>query len=217
MTEEQVVQMNQNKERYIELISSINREGADLERLIKKLNNSDFFYAPASVKYHSVYEGGLCAHSLAVYDAYINIINSLKDTCPLDPTCLNEDSIKIVTLLHDISKMNKYERTVKNKKVYCDNGDKRDELGTYTWVSEFGFGTREDSFLYGSHECTSEYIVRQFIPLTLDESVAIIHHMGGMHWDSAKDNISGVYGQYTIATLLHLADMMATYIYERED
>lgn len=217
MTEEQAIQMQQDKERYISLISSIEREGADIEKLLKKLENSDFFYAPASVKYHSAHEGGLCAHSLAVYDAYIKLIESLKDTCPMDPICFDKDSIKIVTLLHDISKMNKYEPSLKNSKVYCEDGDKTDALGRYKWVSEWGWATRENAFLYGSHEMTSEFIARQFIPLTIDESVAILHHMGGMHWDSAKDNISAVYGQYTLATLLHLADMMATYIFERED
>ena len=89
MTEEQAIQLQQNKKRYIELISSIEREGADIEKLLKKLENSDFFFAPASVKYHSAYEGGLCTHSLGVYDAYMKLIDSLKDTCPIDPICFD--------------------------------------------------------------------------------------------------------------------------------
>ena len=217
LTEEQVIQMEQNKERYIDLISSIEREGAKIDKLINKLKNSDFFYAPASIKYHEAYEGGLCTHSLNVYDAYMHLIEPMRDMPWVDPICFDDNSIKIVTLLHDISKMNHYDRTIKNSKVYSENGSKRDELGKYDWVSEPGWCTKENAFLYGSHEMTSEYIARQFIPLTLDESVAILHHMGGMHWDSAKDNISGVYGQYTLAVLLHLADMMATYVYEREE
>ena len=40
--------------------------------------------------------------------------------------------------------------------------------------------------------------------------------MGGMSWDSAKDNITEVYGKYTLAVLLHLADMLATYVDEKE-
>ena len=213
-TEEQIINIEYNKKRFLELISSINREGAQIDRLMHKLENSDFFYAPASVKYHGAYEGGLCAHSLNVYDVYMTLISQIPN---LDPICYDENSIKIVTLLHDISKMNKYAKTVKNTKVYSENGSKHDEMGRYDWVSMPGWSTREDAFLYGSHEMTSEYIARQFIPLTLDESVAILHHMGGMHWDSAQDNISGVYGKYTIATLLHIADMIATYVYEREE
>ena len=66
--------------------------------------------------------------------------------------------------------------------------------------------------MYGNHEQNSEYLVRQFIPLTLEESTAILHHMGGMAFDSAKDNISGVYDKYPLALLLHLADMISSYI-----
>jgi hypothetical protein len=64
---------------------------------------------------------------------------------------------------------------------------------------------------------TSEYIVRQFIPLNIDESVAILHHMGTLGWDSAQDNIAEIYSQYQLALLLHTADMMSTYITEKPE
>ena len=41
-----------NKMRFIELVKSINREGFDKEQLLYKLENSDFFRAPASAIYH---------------------------------------------------------------------------------------------------------------------------------------------------------------------
>jgi hypothetical protein len=111
--------------------------------------------------------------------------------------------------------MNIYERTVKNVKVYCEDGDKRDEMGRFKWVSKPGWATKEKRLLYGSHEMTSEYIIRQFLPLNIDESVAILHHMGAMHYDSAKDDIAGIFNQYQLALLVHMADMMSTYITER--
>ena len=54
-----------DKEKFLELVISIEREYMDKELLLKQLNNSDFFTAPASVKYHDAEEGGLCRHSLA--------------------------------------------------------------------------------------------------------------------------------------------------------
>lgn len=54
------------KERYLELLRTIKREG--IEELIKYLESSDFFTAPASTKFHGDYEGGLLEHSLKVYD-----------------------------------------------------------------------------------------------------------------------------------------------------
>ena len=57
------------RDRFIEIFKTkIKREGADklLEFIMSP--SSDFFVAPASARYHSAYEGGLCDHSLNVYD-----------------------------------------------------------------------------------------------------------------------------------------------------
>ena len=55
-------QIIDNKNKFIELIKMIDREGADIDLLIRQLEHSDFFIAPASTKYHGSYEGGLCEH-----------------------------------------------------------------------------------------------------------------------------------------------------------
>ena len=205
-------QLENNKKEFLELISSIEREGADIEKLVAKLCSSDFFTAPASTNYHCGYAGGLCEHSLNVYHNLVALVESKKDK--LDVEWQDPDTLKIIALLHDISKMNIYERTAKNEKVYCEDGDKYDELGKFKWVSSLGWKLKENRFTYGSHEMTSEYIARQFIPLTIDESVAILHHMGGRNWDSAQDNITQIFGKYPLATLLHMADMLASYVDE---
>ena len=62
---------------------------------------------------------------------------------------------------------------------------------------------------------TNAYFV-QFIPMTIAECTAILHHMGGMSNDSAKDDISAIYSKYPLALYLHLADMLATYVDENE-
>ena len=205
-------QIEMNKKAFLSLISSISREGMDTTKLINKLEKSDFFTAPASTKYHCAYEGGLCEHSLNVYNNLVKLCSRDK----LDAECYDDDSLKIVALLHDISKMNIYEKTARNEKVYASDGDKYDSLGKYKWVTSMGYKTKEEKFVFGSHEMTSEYIVRQFIPLTVTESVAILHHMGGMHYDSAQDNLGEVFNQYHLALMLHIADMVSTYVDERE-
>jgi 23S rRNA maturation-related 3'-5' exoribonuclease YhaM len=58
-----------SKEKFIEIYNRcIKREGADklLEYLMSP--QSDFFTAPASARFHSSYEGGLCDHSINVYE-----------------------------------------------------------------------------------------------------------------------------------------------------
>ena len=57
------------RDKFIEIYKSkIKREGADklLEFICSP--SSDFFTAPASARYHSAYEGGLCEHSINVYE-----------------------------------------------------------------------------------------------------------------------------------------------------
>ena len=49
LTEQQI---QDNKNIFLELVLSINREGANITRVIEQLEGSDFFEAPASAMYH---------------------------------------------------------------------------------------------------------------------------------------------------------------------
>ena len=98
-----------NKERFIKLLSSVHRPGID--DLITWLDEkSDFFTAPSSTVYHGCYEGGLCQHSLNVYDALKKFIDVSKDIALADKQVdnISEESLIIVSLLHDLCKTNFY-------------------------------------------------------------------------------------------------------------
>lgn len=202
-----------NKKTFCELLRTIKRDGADIERLISKLERSDFFEAPASTIYHNSVEGGLVDHCLNVYYN----LKSLVKNKHLEEI-ISEDSITICALLHDMSKMNFYEKTFKNVKVYSDYGSKRDEGGNFDWVAQASYKTVdvEKRFLYGNHEETSEFMVRQYIPLKLEESVAILNHHFSMSYDCVPiESVSLKHERYPLACLLHVADMISTYIDER--
>lgn len=205
---------NKLKSDFINLLREIERPNANIEGLIQKLETSDFFSAPASTRYHGAYVGGLVEHSLNVYYNLLNLIDmkGLKEH-------IDKDSIIICSLLHDISKMNYYEITSRNEKVYCDNGTKSDSLGKFEWQASLSFKTRaaENRFIYGNHEETSEFMIKTYIPLSVEESVAILNHHAGMGHDCIPNfNISDKYNRYPLATLLHTADFLATYIDENE-
>ena len=55
-----------NKQRFYEIYKCVTRDGADA--LLSWLENSDYFTAPASTRFHGSHEGGLLEHSLNVYD-----------------------------------------------------------------------------------------------------------------------------------------------------
>ena len=202
-------QINDNKNRYLSLLDSVHREG--IKELASYLENEcDFFIAPASTKYHGNFKGGLCAHCLYVYD----ILNDLVEKYCKDEE-IGYESIVVAALLHDMQKINYYEPTSFNKKEYSPYGSKSDEVGKFDWVSVMGYKIIEEPnrFIYGNHEETCEFIARQFIPMSVEESAAILHHMGGLGFDSVKEGLNEVYRRYHLALLLHIADTMAAILY----
>ena len=118
------------KEEFIAIFNEhVHRQGA--KELLEWIQKTDFFTAPASTKFHNCFIGGLADHSLNVYYNLKRLVENkhLEDVIP-------EESIIICGLLHDMSKINYYEKGVRNKKVYSESGSKWDELGRYDWVSE---------------------------------------------------------------------------------
>ena len=153
----------------------ITRDGAD--KLFEYLKSSDFFTAPASTKYHGSYEGGLVEHSVNVYYCLKDYLerDSVKYQYNLD---FNEETIAVVSLLHDLCKINCYEVSFRNVK--------NEETGNWEKVA---FYTFNDKFPYGHGE-KSVYIASQFIDLTHDEATAIRFHMG---FSRKEDNPSEIW------------------------
>ena len=104
------------KEEFISLYQSrITREGAD--KLLEYLDSpqSDFFTAPASTRFHGSYEGGLLEHSLNVYYCLYDYLNRDRVKEMYNISC-SEESIAIVSLLHDLCKINCYQKGTRNVK-----------------------------------------------------------------------------------------------------
>ena len=102
--------MSELKERFLTVYKeTVTRAGSD--SLLDWLEHSDFFVAPASTKYHGCYEGGLLQHSLNVYDCLkIGI-----EAAGLQGT-YSEETIAIVSLMHDLCKVNYYKKGFRNVK-----------------------------------------------------------------------------------------------------
>jgi hypothetical protein len=200
-----------NKERFLDLVGSIEREGMNRDLLYRQLTESDFFTAPASSKYHGNYPGGLCEHSLNVYDNLCALTSMYYRDVP-------EDSIKIVALFHDFSKMNFYTTEVKNKKVYSDKGKKTDSSGKYDWESVIGYGIRDlqNRFMVGNHEENSAFMINSFLPLSVEEWCAIMHHHASLGMDSTKQNPAEYWTKFPLSLLLYQADCIAAFIQEKQ-
>ena len=110
-TDEQLMNM---KNEFISLLRSTNRPG--IEELITWLDkNSDFFIAPASTYYHNSVKGGLLNHSLNVYKA-AKMLLAGASTLAIEEkniSSIQEESIIICTLLHDVCKTSFYDQIQK--------------------------------------------------------------------------------------------------------
>ena len=68
------------------------------------------------------------------------------------------------------------------------------------------------------HGEKSVFIINQFMKLTVEEALAIRWHMGGFD-EAVKGgsySMGNAYEMYPLALLLHVADMKATYLDEKE-
>lgn len=185
------------KKRFISICQTEIRRGG-IDSLLQWLENSDFYVAPASTRFHGNYKGGLLEHSLNVYEA-------LKKLVELHPEQqISDESIAIAALFHDLCKVNYYmvsSRNVKDEK-------------TGLWHKE-PFYKADDQYPVGHGE-KSVIILMKHMSLTDDEIYAIRWHMGG--FDSAVKGgdfgSSKAYEICPLAVLLHLADMTASYLME---
>lgn len=182
------------KEKFIELLKSTNRPG--IEDLISFLEKTDFFTAPASTRFHGSFEGGLVEHSLKVYEVldYKAKNNVLKLEIP-------DDTIKIVSLLHDICKLNFYKVDYRNAK---------NALGEWEKVPYY---TIDDTIPYGHGE-KSVMMISEYIKLTPEEKYSIRWHMGYTEPKELYNTIGSAYKKYPLALMMHEADLEATYFYD---
>ena len=192
--------LNALKDKFVEIYKeNITRPGS--ERLLDYLlsDSSDFFTAPASTRYHGAYEGGLCEHSINVYECLKSYLERerAKEVYNLD---YSEETIALVSLLHDICKVNLYRTSFRNAK---------NEMGVWEKVPYFEY---HDMLPYGHGE-KSVYIISGFMRLTREEAFAIRWHMG-FSGEENKNTIGRALEMYPLALATHIADMEATFLME---
>ena len=182
------------KEKFIELLRSTNRE--NIEEIIKFIQKTDFFEAPASTRFHGSRELGLVEHSLIVYDLLLQKVKtaSIEIKTP-------EESLILIALLHDICKANYYKIDYRNAK---------NALGVWEKVPYY---TVDDTIPYGHGE-KSVMMITEYIKLTPEEKYAIRWHMGYTEPKELYNTIGLAFTKYPIALLTHEADLEATYFFD---
>lgn len=169
----------------------IKRKG--IKEMLDYLDRTDFYTAPCSTKYHLNIKGGLCKHS-------INVMDALFMQCALLNVNVTDETIAIVSLFHDICKINTYKEDLKWSK---DEGGQWVQIPCYTFEEKYAFGHGEKSAI----------MVQHFLDVTPYELQAINAHMGFSD-QRGPQLIGNIFKQNQLAVALHFADMVATYFRE---
>ncbi len=189
------------KARVIELLRSTGIE--DMDYFLEELEKSGFFTAPASMKNHLCFEGGLMCHSLNVCEAALLLKKTLMAERPDIFEKISDESIIVASLLHDMCKSDLY---------YA-------KRGAQTGFGQAEFGTNPGTLPIGHGEKSVVMLLQMGLGLTDAEICAIRWHMGAWSVNQAdseeRGNFRAAETKYPLVTLIQLADTIASKFTER--
>lgn len=183
-----------NVEELFEIMNEIKFE-RDPSKLISWLVETDYFYAPATTRFHDSHEGGLFKHSKQMYYALLKL-NELVDNK------YSKETLFYVGFFHDLCKVNMY---VPKEVWYKDTKN--------NWKSKPGWEVQDELPL--GHGEKSVYLLSKYIDLTVDELLAIRWHMGGFETNVAvgtweKNIYYSARDKTGLVAMTTAADIMAT-------
>lgn len=196
-----------SKEIFIEILSETNRSGMD--SVLNKLEETGFFDAPASTKFHLSCKGGLLEHSLNVYNAALMVREQIIKVRPELEEQLPLDSIAICALLHDTCKCDIYKEGILSRK----------SADGY-WEKYVGYQVDYNTGLPLGHGEKSVILLLSWgLELEPEEMLAIRWHMSA--WDMPmqspehKESFNAAKAKSPLVSLIQTADGIATGLLER--
>lgn len=203
-------EIERNKMRFVEYCHRhIRRDG--LDALLAYLEKTDFYTAPSSASFHLNEDGGLCRHSLNVFETVLRlyagvVLPAVKSGTSSFSEPLSMESIAIAALFHDLCKTKLYHKAERWKK---------DENGR--WISYPGYELQDDfPFGHGEKSCI---IIGWFMRLRQEELLAIRWHMG--MFEMTEQGSSTRYAYRTamektpLVALLQTADLLSANCLEK--
>lgn len=196
-----------SKEKFTEILFSTERKGMDA--VIAKLDESGFFDAPASSRFHLSCKGGLMEHSMNVYEAALFVREQIIQRRPELEEQLPLDSVAICALLHDTCKTDIYKEGILSRK----NADGY-------WEKYVGYQVDYNTGLPLGHGEKSVILLLSWgLELKPEEMLAIRWHMSA--WDMPmqsaehKESFNAAKAKSPLVSLIQTADGIATGLLER--
>lgn len=158
--------------------------GEEADEFIAWLDTTDANIAPSSIKHTMSRDGGWAGHSVNVLQRLIKIVK-MEFGDDFDVS-ISKKSIVKVALLHDLYKLNRYEKYLRN--VKDSNGQ---------WIRVEDYKVRERFEHHINNNFTSVVIANRFFKLTDDEIEAI-------YYSTPNDDLKGS-DDFNVG---HLANML---------
>lgn len=182
------------------IVSCYLQMGYDQEDTIGELNyclnwldRTDFFLAPASIKYHDSKPQGLLYHSLLVSDKIVELL-SVKTFSSIKP-----HEAVLVALTHDWCKIGLYEMYEKNVKDSSGN-----------WVKEPAYRSKELPLLNFGHGVSSMTLAQRFFRFSDEMLLAIRWHMGWTRvCEEERVELTNAENYFPMVNLIEFADKLA--------
>lgn len=183
---------NRSEEERIQLLqSTLVMSGISPKNFpIEWLAGTDYFRAPASKHYHAAYSGGLFEHCLNVTYKLLQFTEA--GLC--SPWGRPESPI-IVGMLHDATKINKYQLS--------------QDMNPITQEMEIFYKDNPDYINLGGHGNDSVLKLKQVMRLTEEEELCIRYHMGAYETDD-WDGFDKAIRKFPNVLFTHTADMYAS-------
>ncbi len=188
------------RERFKQLGSYIIERKEAFDNFVQFLwNETDFFHAPASTRFHLCREEGLLEHCCNVAE------NVLKFRQAMAPD-ISEESCVLCALFHDLGKagMPGMPQYLKNEPT-----ERQKQYG-YGPTIPYRFN---ENLTYLSVPIRSLYLLLPHIPLTEEEAQAIAYHDG----QYVDDNRSVATKESKLTLLLQYADTWSSFVTEKEN
>lgn len=203
-------EIEENKQLYIRLCREhIQRDG--IEKVLAYLGKTDFYVAPSSSNFHLNEDGGLCKHSINVFETACKLYDDIakpnieNGVSPFTEE-ISKESIAIATLFHDLCKIKLYHKAERWKK---------DEKNR--WQSYWGYEINDEFPLgHGEKSCL---MLSWYMRLKPEEMLAIRWHMG--MYDIGENGTSQRYSFYAaldkspLVSIVHAADFLSSRLLEK--
>lgn len=153
------------------------------------LIKNNYFTSPSSTKYHGAFIGGNFEHSVKVTSCLLEL------TYKLGLKWSRPESPYIIGMFHDLCKIDNY--------VISYNDDCKN------LIIDYNVNCKDKR-----HAEKSIDILENFIDLTEEEKLCILHHMGAYRDKSYWNPMSDALDKYHNILWTHVADMEAAHFYK---